>query len=134
MDHFWGDGVALTSYHNDAGALKDSFRNEGHRHLVIGLERPMGRGEELGFQVARTAMVGFTREEEWLETTLDHPAQHLSRSVVFPKERSCLNARLQYEGHEVDLPITVLADGKTSVGFNIQRPKACAAYTLRWPW
>src|SRR5450830_831649 len=57
MDHFWGDGVALTSYRNDAGVLADSFRDEGHRHLVIGLDRPMGRGEELGFQVARTAMV-----------------------------------------------------------------------------
>ena len=134
MDHFWGDGVALASYHNDAGILKDSFRDHGRRHLVVGLKRPMSRGEELGFEVVRTAMVGFGKEEEWLETTLDHPAQHLSRRIVFPKERSCLSARLQDEGHAVDLPITVLADGRTSVGFNIQDPKVCAAYTLNWSW
>ena len=134
MDHFWGDGVALASYHNDAGILKDSFRDHGRRHLVVGLKRPMSRGEELGFEVVRSAMVGFTEKEEWLETTLDHPAQHLSRSMVFPKYRPCLSARLHYDGHEADLPITVLADGRTAVGFNIQKPNACAAYTLRWSW
>ena len=134
MDHFWGDGVALTSYRNDAGILKDSFRDQGRRHLVVSLKRPMGRGEELSFDVVRSAMAGFTEEEEWLETTLDHPAQHLSRSMVFPKYRPCLSARLQYEGHAVDLPITVLADGRTSVGFNIQDPKVCATYTIRWSW
>src|SRR5450759_5134567 len=67
MDHFWGDGVALTSYRNDVGVLRDSLRDAGRRHLVIGLERPMSRGEELTFGVKRTAMVGFTNQEEWLE-------------------------------------------------------------------
>src|SRR5450756_227572 len=108
MDHFWGDGVALAFYRNDAGILKDSFRDQGRRHLVVSLKRPMGRGEELSFDVVRSAMAGFTEEEEWLETTLDHPAQHLSRSIVFPKYRPCLSARLQYDGHQVDLPITCL--------------------------
>ena len=134
MDHFWGDGVALSAYHNDAGVLKDSFRDEGRRHLVIDLKRPMRRGEELTFDVARIAMVGFTGEEEWLETTIDHPARQLGRRIVFPKERPCLSARLRYEGGEVDLPITVLADGRTSVGFNIQEPKTCAVHTLCWSW
>lgn len=134
MDHFWGDGVVLTSYQNDAGVLKDSFRDEGRRHLVIGLKRPMGKGEELTFGVVRTAMVGFTGEEEWLETRIDHPARRLSRGIVFPKYRPCLNARLHCEGHEMELPITALADGRTSVGFNIQKPKAWVAYTIRWSW
>lgn len=134
MDHFWGDGVMLTSYQNDAGVLKDSFRDEGRRHLVIGLKRPVGRGEELAFEVIRTSMVGFTKEEEWLETTLDHPARQLTRRVVFPRERPCLNSCLRHDGHEVDLPVTVLADGRTSVGFNIQNPKACTPYTLYWSW
>ncbi|TAK28811.1 MAG: hypothetical protein EPO21_21895 [Chloroflexota bacterium] len=29
LDHVWGDGVTLTYYHNDAGKLADSFRDEG---------------------------------------------------------------------------------------------------------
>lgn len=45
LDHFWGDGVALGAYANSAESIGDSFRDEGRRHLVIGLERPMARGE-----------------------------------------------------------------------------------------
>jgi hypothetical protein len=126
MDHFWGDGVAITSYHNEAGVLMESFRDEGRRHLVIGLGRRMGRGEELLFGVERTAMVCFVGKREWVETRVDHPTRRLSRRVVFPRERPCL----RHDGAEVDLPITVHADGRTSVGFNIRKPLDCAAYTI----
>ena len=134
MDHFWGDGVALTSYQNDAGVLKDSFRDEGHRHLGIGLKRPMSRGEELTFDVVRTAMVGFTREEEWLETMIDHPAGRLNCGVLFPKSRPCHQATLHYEDRKLPLPITRLADGRTRVGFNLREPQARTPYTIRWSW
>ena len=45
LDHVWGDGVALTYYHNEAGNLEDSFNDQGRRHLVIGFKRAMRRGE-----------------------------------------------------------------------------------------
>ena len=35
LDHVWGDGVALTYYHNEAGNLEDSFNDQGRRHLVM---------------------------------------------------------------------------------------------------
>ncbi len=134
LDHIWGDGVVVTSYHNEAGSVEDSFRDEGRRHLVIGLKRPMYRGEILTFRVARTAMVGFTREEEWLETTIDHPAGCLSRSVVFPKGRPCLRASLHYKDLEQPLPITLLPDGRTMISFFMPRPRADTPYTIRWIW
>ncbi|MCL5736267.1 MAG: hypothetical protein M1274_11875, partial [Actinobacteria bacterium] len=61
LDHFWGDGVPLTSYRNEAGRLEDSFKDEGRRHVVIGLKRPMARGETLKFDVVRRAMAEFTK-------------------------------------------------------------------------
>ena len=134
LDHTWGDGVVLTSYHNEAGILEDSFRDEGRRHLVIGLRQPMRRGDILTFGVVRTAMVGFTEDEEWLETVIDHPAGQLSRSIVFPKARPCLCASLEHEGCERPLSIVALPDGRTTVGFDIPRPHANTPYTIRWAW
>jgi hypothetical protein len=49
LDHAWGDGVVVTSYTNGAGRIKDSFRDAGRRHLVIGLPRHMRKGEGLSF-------------------------------------------------------------------------------------
>ncbi len=43
LDHLWGDGVTLTHYHNTAGALGESFKDAGTRHLVIDLKRAMAR-------------------------------------------------------------------------------------------
>src|SRR5262249_54290555 len=64
LDHAWGGGVLLSQYSNSAGALEGSFKDEGRRHLLIGLKRAMSRGETLGFEVYREARVGFTRSEE----------------------------------------------------------------------
>src|SRR5687768_6971143 len=53
LDHFWGDGVALAEYRTTVGTLKDSFRDDGRRHLVLELKRPMARGEILEFTIER---------------------------------------------------------------------------------
>jgi len=134
LDHFWGDGVPLTFYHHEAGRLEDSFKDERHRHLVIGLKRPMHRGESLAFEVVRMAMVGFTKDEEWVETSLDHPIRGLSRSIVFPAERPCQRATLSYEGSKVPLPVIRLARGLTLVRFRVDQPRMDTPYTVRWSW
>ena len=112
LDHVWGDGVALAYYHNEAGNLEDSFNDQGRRHLVIGFKRAMRRGETMKFDVMRTAMVGFTEDEEWLETSVDHPVRRLGCAVVFPKGRPCQSAMLHYEGKELALPIIKLGEGR----------------------
>src|SRR5436305_5352072 len=56
LDHFWGAGVQLTEYANTAGRIADSFRDEGRRHLVLELPRPMVRGETLEFTSERTIL------------------------------------------------------------------------------
>jgi hypothetical protein len=134
LDHFWGDGVALTSYHNSAGLLKDSFRDQGQRHLVIDLKRSMLRGETLSFNVIREAMAGFTKDDEWVETTVDHPTKRLSRNIIFPKERPCQSATLHSDRGEVPLPIIKLPQGNTLIHFKIDRPLMNTSYTVRWSW
>lgn len=134
LDHMWGKGVALTFYDNEAGSLEDSFKDEGRRHLVIGLKHTTKRGESLKFQVVRRAMAQFIEDEEWVETIIDHPIVRLGYSVVFPKERPCDRASLHYEGGEIPLPVVKLAQGKTVVRFKIDRASKDMPYTVRWSW
>lgn len=134
LDHFWGDGVTVAEYRNTAGWLGDSLRDEGRRHLIIGLKQPASRGQVLTFQVERTAMTGFTQEHEWLETTLNHPAERLTRSVIFPKGRPCRAASLFYEDRVFPLRVKEISGGRTQVGVRITRPKHGMPYVVRWAW
>src|SRR5688572_28812760 len=73
LDHAWGDGVLVTNYRHSAGKLEDSFKDQGRRHLVVGLKRSMRSGEALTFTVEREVMEMFRSDEGWVETTIDHP-------------------------------------------------------------
>ncbi len=134
LDQYWGDGVALASYRNTAGPILASLRDRGVRHLVIRLPRPMHRGEELTFVVERTALEAFTGDEEWEETTIDHPIQQLSRRIVFPLGRPCDAARLTC-GHEM-APLHVFGQpgGQTELRLHIPHAQAQAPYTIHWRW
>jgi hypothetical protein len=134
LDHAWGDGILTTYYRNDAGELKESLADEGRRHFVIALKRRMARGDTLTFHVQRTAMVAFTRDEEWLETTIDHPIARLQRSIVFPAKRPCLRATLHAAGRQVPLQVHRESSGRTLVRVSIDQPKAHTPYTIRWSW
>lgn len=94
----------------------------------------MAAGEVLDFNVTRTAMVGFTAGEEWLETTIDHPVAQLTRRVVFPPDRPCRTAALHDGDRSLPLPIDHRPDGRTTVGFAIGRPIPHRSYTVRWSW
>jgi len=134
LDHAWGDGVQLTTYDHDAGSVTDLLRDRGRRHLVITLKRPAARGETLTFGVARTAIDAFTEDEEWLETTIDHPIRQLRRAIVFPKARPCLQAVLHGGAEQIPLPVIRQADGTTLVRFEVTPPDPDTSYTIHWTW
>ena len=134
LDHFWGDGVGLAEYAHSGGALRESFKDQGRRHLVIGLQRPMAHGESLCFTVRRTARVAFTRDEEWIETTIDHPIARLAQTVIFPHERPCLGAELRYDDEAFPLHVQVAPDGITQLRIHIPQPQSDAPYLIRWRW
>jgi len=134
LDHFWGDGIIAAEYTTSAGRIIDSFKDDGRRHLVIQLERPMRRGEILEFTVERRAMETFTDVEGWEETTIDHPIQWLSRTIHFPKDRPCQSARLEYLGQDVPLHILETRSGATEISLRIPKARADTPYVIRWTW
>jgi hypothetical protein len=134
LDHVWGDGIVVTSYKTTAGTIEGSLRDEGRRHLVIGLRRPMRRGEVFEFEVTRSLAAGLTKGEEWLETAIDHPVRLLTCNVVFPKGRPCQRVSLDDGRSEVSLPIVRAPNGQTLAHFTKHLPSAHVAYALRWTW
>jgi len=134
LDHMWGDGVLVTDYDTDAGVVADVIRDNGRRHLVLDLKRRAREGQVLAFRTRRTAMAAFTADDEWLETTIDHPVQRLRPRIVFPRARPCRQALLQSDGQSMALPIQRHADGSTQVDVVIPRPQAHVPYTIRWSW
>lgn len=134
LDHFWGDGVVLAFYHNSAGGIEDSIRDGGRHHLVIGLPRRMKRGEVFTFRVSRTAMVAFTEREEWVQMIIDHPVRKLSRTVIFPAERPCREARVDLAGSELPLRVVRLSDGRTVLGIDLWQPRVETPYGITWSW
>lgn len=134
LDHFWGDGVALTGYRNSAGRLVESF-GDGHRHhLAITLPRPTRMGEQLTVDVERTALASFTRQDEWLETTIDHPIRQLGQQIVFPPNRRCQAAELVAESQILPLRPINLGDGRTILKITIPNPRPDRSYLVRWRW
>lgn len=134
LDHVWGDGVPVAHYDHSAGQLEGSFVDRGVRHLLIGLKRRARRGEVRTFDVERLAIAGFTAPEEWLETIIDHPAEHLSREVVFPIERPCQRAVLHAGSQRMTLPVRRDRAGRTRIRFTVYRPVESLSYCLRWRW
>lgn len=134
LDHGWGDGVLTTSYDNSAGSLEDCFRDGGRRHWLISMKRAMGKGETLTFDVEREIMVAFGDEKNWLETAIDHPIAHERCQIVFPKERACREAVLEYGDQVLHLPVNPGPQRETSVRFALSRPQAQMPATIRWSW
>lgn len=134
LDHAWGDGVVITNYRHSAGALEESFRDEGRRHFVVGLKRATERNDVLTFRVEREIMAGFTGEEEWFDTTIDHPVKGLGVRVIFPRLRPPRRAALDVGDGRVPLPLRQLHDGRAVVGFKTRHAHGHIPYVIRWSW
>ncbi len=134
LDHFWGDGAVAHSYEHTAGPIRDSFKVDEVRHVLVGLKKLPAKGEQLSFGIARSIVGGFTKKEEWVETVADHPVGRLTRNVVFPTERPCKKAVLRYGEDEFELPVVELSNGRTLVSFEAPTPEIDAKLTVYWEW
>ena len=94
----------------------------------------MRRGETYTFSVTRTARSAFTRPEEWLETTIDHPITTFHQRISFPKERPCRAAELVIGNQVEELEPVALADGRTVLEVTRTAPPTDTPIVIRWRW
>ncbi|MBA3331134.1 MAG: hypothetical protein H0T39_09740, partial [Actinobacteria bacterium] len=72
--------------------------------------------------------------DEWLETTIDHPIEQLTREIIFPKERPCRRAALVVGGRVRPLESIRRQDGRSAVRIHIPHPQPDTPYTICWAW
>jgi len=134
LDHAWGDGVVLTAYQTDAGQIERTLRDDGKRHLLIGLKRRMRRGEVFEFKVVRKLVAAVTENQEWLETVIDHPVRQFTCNLIFPKSRPCRSASLVVGTGNTVIPVIKGSDGRTLIHFHQTAPSPLLPYILQWSW
>jgi hypothetical protein len=138
-DHAWGDGDLFHKYHCQPGTAVDFYRDGSKWNILVSLRETKNRGDTIPFLVERTIADGFLKNNEWLETEVDHLTSHLQLSIVFPKARPCLRATLTQKtsGKTKVLDaqhFRTLGNGRQELTLAITRPKIHECYLVKWDW
>ena len=138
-DHAWGDGRFLCNYQCQPGVPVDIYEDGSKHNILISLRETKNKGDEMELWVERTIRGGFTEDEEWLETEVDHLMRRLKLAVIFPQGRPCRRATLtrRSTGKVTPLPqshFALLPDGRGKLTWETRRPRLHDRYTIKWAW
>lgn len=138
-DHAWGDGEILAEYQCQPGRPVDIYQDGSKYNILISLRETKNRGDVIDLWIERVIKEGFTETTEWLETEIDHWAEHLKLSVVFPEERPCRRATLTQRSTDETVTLdghhfSYLSDGRQILTWEKSRPKLHDRYTIKWRW
>lgn len=139
QDQASGEGEIFADYKCSPGEAVDRYR-EGHRYrILISLRETKKRGDIEEFHIERSIGGGFTRDDEYFQTEVDHPTKKLSVSVVFPKRRRPKQITLVEQNSTRTIHLgpqhtRTLPDGRQQVTWSTDKPRLFEAYILRWSW
>lgn len=138
-DYAWGDGDLFAQYRCQPGVPVDFYEDGARQNVLISLRETRNRGDVLELWIERVIKGGFVGKQGWLETEIDHWVQHLSVSILFPKERPCRRATLSQRstGETRLLPqkhFTLLPDGRQKLTWETRRPRFQDRHTIKWVW
>jgi len=138
-DHAWGDGQLFASYRCQPGVPVDIYPDGSRHNVLISLRETKNKGDILELWIERVVHAGFTQDEEWLETEIDHWMEQLHLSIIFPQERPCRRATLSRRStaKTVALPqdsFALLPDGRQRLAWETAHPKLHDCYTIKWAW
>lgn len=138
-DHAWGDGELFAKYHCQPGVPVDFYEDGSKHNVLISLRETKNRGDVTGLSIERVITGGFLKDNEWLETEVDHLTSRLRLSIIFPKARPCLRATLAKRNANKTIILDerhfkTLGSGRQELSLEITRPKLHECYTIKWDW
>lgn len=139
QDQASGEGDIFADYKCSPGVAVDRYR-DGHRHrILISLRETRNRGDVEEFRIERTIKDGFSKDNEYFQTEINHETRNVSISVIFPRNRPPRRVTLVEQNatrttalgpeNEHQLP-----DGRVQVTWRAEKPRLFEAYILRWEW
>jgi len=138
-DHAWGDGDIFADYHCQPGVPVDFYEDGSKHNILISLRETKDRGDVIELWVQRAIEHGLIKNQEWLETEIDHWMKHLKLSIIFPQKRPCQRATLSRRSTgKTDLlsrtHFSSLPSGKQKLTWETSSPKLHDLYTIKWTW
>ena len=140
VDYAWGDGEVMAEYTCKPGALADHFSVGERLWLINSLQAVRGRGQRETLHAWRKVRNGFTLRREWVSYEIIEPTRSLKLTIIFPRERPCLNAwKSSKRGPHPSEPIDVrklayTQDGRQLLVIDEKRPRVGKLVTITWDW
>ena len=138
-DHAWGNGEIFAEYICQPGEPVDFYEDGSQWKILISLRETKNRGDVMEWWIQRVIKDGFTNEQEWLETEIDHWTKKLSLSIIFPQERCCRRAILTRRSTSLTKVLdqqhfSFLQDGRQQLSWSTNHPKLHDQYRIKWEW
>lgn len=110
----------------------------GYQYL-ISFRKPMKLGEIRSYTIKRTVFGKFPDPDESVTLSFVVPPPSSTRIVIlFPPDRSARSAQFwegsRDDGKEIDVPVSVNADGRLAAQYTVSSPKRDRTYSLSWRW
>jgi hypothetical protein len=138
-DRAWGDGNIFDDYKCSPGVEVDRFRDGYQYNILISLRETKHRGDKTTFNIQRTITDGFTKDEELLQSDVNHRMHTLSLSVIFPKSRLPTEVNMVEQNSDRtqrldSRHLTILPDGRQQYKWETNTPRLFESYIMRWKW
>jgi hypothetical protein len=136
-DQVWGEGELIDQYEVEPGVVADRFHLGGREVILISLREIKNRGDVIQLHTRRRVRAGWTKSEEWLETTVSHNTHSIEMTVVFPRGRAPKSAAVTEigSGRTTEIPTPARdAEGRRVLKWSTRQPQLGESYVLRWAW
>ena len=101
-DHAWGDGDIFAAYRCQPGVPVDCYEDGARHNILISLRETKERGDVIDLWVERIIRDGLLKDQEWLETEVDHWMEHLTLSNIFPQGQALPQSNPLAKKHQQD--------------------------------
>jgi hypothetical protein len=132
-----GDGQRFADFTCNYGKKIYEFDFADESRAIILMDSEARRGQAKTLESTRRVRDAFLQPDEWVRLTIDKPGGSSELTVIFPKDRAPIDAKVKRRG-EPEQPIAVSAvddgSGRMRLTDRLKRPKAGDELLFTWSW
>jgi len=139
QDYGWGEGKYFHDYQAKPGIPVDRYNIGYKTYILLSLREVKNKGDVDEFHIQWRIEDGFLKPDGFWETDISSRTKHMKVSVIFPKSRPPLSARLVETNIRRTMilekdAIQQLPDGRWLATWEEHKPRLFEHYIIRWDW